>query len=98
MAPVGMTYAMFAILIDKFHFTPREIGRLTDLQIRKLLFHERTREGAIRMPMADIPEATTWEEIKARLMDVAGMMEPEEHAKMMQEAEAKYGNGYQPAK
>lgn len=90
---VGLTYAMHAILIDKYHLTPRDIGRLTDLQIRKLYFHERTREGAIRMPMPEVAEATGWEQIKARLMDVASMMEPEEHAKMMREAEAKYGNG-----
>lgn len=98
MQTVGVTYAMHAILIDKYHLTPREIGRLTDLQIRKLYFHERTREGAIRIPMPEVPEAVTWPEIRQRLMDVAGMMEPAEHAKMMQEAEAKYGNGYQPAK
>ena len=93
-----MTYALHAILIDKYHLTPREIGRLTDRQIRSLHFHPRTKEGAIKMPMPEIPEAVGWEEIRARLMDVAGMMEPEEHARMMQEAEAKYGNGYQPAK
>lgn len=90
---------MCAILIDKYHLTPQEIGKLTDFQIQKLYFHERTKEGAIRIPMPAVPEAVTWEEIKARLLSVANMMDADEHAKMMQEAEAKYGsNGYQPAK
>lgn len=46
----GERAARYAVLIDHFHLTPRQIGGLTERQISELYYHARDRMGSIRVP------------------------------------------------
>lgn len=84
----GLTTAQFAILVDRFHLTPEQIGRLTDWQIAKVYFHPRDKDGSIKIPIM-IPE------VVQDPMDVVEgmrwMFEPEVFERLKQEVAAKYG-------
>lgn len=52
--------AMFATLLNVYHLTLPEIGRLTDAQIRKLYFHPRQDNGSIE-PVIEVKKENTLE-------------------------------------
>jgi hypothetical protein len=46
-----MTFARYAVLVDKFHYTMEQIGRMTETQIEEILFHKRDpKTGEIVFP------------------------------------------------
>lgn len=87
----GLTTARMAILVDRFHLTPEQIGRLTDRQIAGLYFHPRDRDGSIKIPITvpDVPQEPA--DVAATLEGMRWMFEPEVFERMKQEVAAKHG-------
>jgi hypothetical protein len=46
---------MVAQLVDHFHLTPQEIGKLTRVQINKIYLWERDKNGGLVPPLTSIP-------------------------------------------
>lgn len=63
--------AVYATLMDRFHYTPEQISKLTDRQIVHLCFHPRDDQGRIIWPTSEtceaLPPAATLEEAMTRL-------------------------------
>lgn len=46
-----MVFAEYAVLVEKFRWTPQQIGQLTETQIQQILFHKRNpKTGEIVWP------------------------------------------------
>jgi hypothetical protein len=87
----GLTRARIAILVDRFHLTPRDIGQLTDRMIHQVYFHERDKDGAIKVPIV-VPEPAMSEDEKAAQLEVLRiLLSPEDFQRMKQEVAAKNG-------
>ncbi len=68
--PPGALLFKWAVLIDKFHCLPADIGGLTDAQIDHLYLHARTKDGALiapELPAGPQPVPTT----ESRLAGIA---------------------------
>lgn len=87
----GLTTARMSILLDRFHLTPEQIGRLTDWQIAKVYFHPREKDGSIKIPIV-VPEAPPDPlDVVAALEGMRWMFEPEVFERLKQEVAAKHG-------
>src|SRR5262245_58133171 len=86
---VAQETAAVARIIDVLHLAPAQIAALTPLQIRKLCFHPRNKDGSIKVPgeaprkerptMPDVPPPRSLEEALARLEKYYRVLdEPEE--------------------
>lgn len=96
---VGLVTARAAILVDHYHLTLREIGDLTDRQIKEVYFHARTKEGAIDVPVPAV-EATREEgdPLAAALRDLAflkatSLITAENYEACVADAKRKHGAG-----
>jgi hypothetical protein len=90
----GRTKAMVAQLLDHFHLTLDQIGRLTDAQIYDLYFHRRDRktggiifpEGERRATDEDVPHTL---EAELAALDMLALISPNTPASNIEEAKAK---------
>lgn len=90
--PQGLTKARIAILTDRFHLTPRDILQLTDRQMIEVYFHERDKDGAIKVPMPSVENmALSPEEELARLQVLKLIMEDADFNRMTEEVARKHG-------
>ena len=71
MVRVGIVTARVAVLVDHYHLTLREIGDLTDRQIKEVYFHARTKEGAIDIPLPPVDETPVPDTEERLLADLA---------------------------
>lgn len=90
--------ARYAQLIDHFHLTPAEIGRLTDRQINQLYFHPRDEHGGIAMPSSGAPDPSepTRNPYRDDMCALDGllashMISQADHTRLIAELKVKYG-------
>lgn len=98
--PVASTERLLAIAANicaVYHKLPYELGRLTDMQVYRILFHKRDKTGGIPIPESDVgfiaPEGTHTLEMELNFIDflaVSGKWEPEYVEKLKQDLRNKY--------